>query len=255
MRSLSFATGRIQQGFPPPDEARHGKGVTHKMISFNQVHKRYPGGYEALKNASFDIAEGEMVFLTGHSGAGKSTLLKLIAAMERPNSGSVLVNNQNVGALRKGALPYLRRNLGIIFQDHKLLFDRSVFDNVLLPLQICGFDHRESGKRVRAALDKVGLLNREKTNPIALSGGEQQRLCIARAIVNRPSIMLADEPTGNLDAAYAQEIMAIFKSFHQVGVTLLISTHDEGVLRDGGVRRLALREGVLQPSSTDSGPA
>ncbi len=215
------------------------------MISFNQVHKRYPGGYEALKGVSFDIAEGEMVFLTGHSGAGKSTLLKLIAAIERPNSGSVLVNNQNVGALKDGALPYLRRNLGIIFQDHKLLFDRNVFDNVLLPLQICGFDHRESGKRVRAALDKVGLLKREKSNPIALSGGEQQRLCIARAIVNRPAILLADEPTGNLDADYAREIMTIFKSFHQVGVTLLISTHDEIVLQDTGVRVLALKQGEL----------
>ncbi|OGS99532.1 MAG: cell division ATP-binding protein FtsE [Gallionellales bacterium RIFCSPLOWO2_12_FULL_59_22] len=216
------------------------------MISFNQVIKRYPSGYEALKGVTFDIAEGELVFLSGHSGAGKSTLLKLIAAIERPNSGSVLVNGQNVGALKGGALPYLRRNLGIIFQDHKLLFDRSVFDNVLLPLQICGFDHRESGKRVRAALDKVGLLKREKANPIALSGGEQQRLCIARAIVNRPSILLADEPTGNLDADYAREIMAIFNAFHQVGATLLISTHDESVLQDSGVRRLVLKEGVLQ---------
>lgn len=227
----------------------------HEMIKFNQVHKRYPGGFEALKNVSFDIGEGEIVFLTGHSGAGKSTLLKLIAAIERPNSGSVLVNNQNVGALKEGALPYLRRNLGIIFQDHKLLFDRSVFDNVLLPLQICGFDHRESSKRVRAALDKVGLLKREKTNPIALSGGEQQRLCIARAIVNRPSILLADEPTGNLDSGYAQEIMAIFKSFHQVGVTLLISTHDESVLQDSDVRRLLLKQGELQPASTGCGQA
>ena len=218
------------------------------MISFNQVHKRYPGGYQALKNVSFEIAEGEMVFLTGHSGAGKSTLLKLVAVIERPNSGSVLVNQQNVGVLKSRALPFLRRNLGIIFQDHKLLFDRSVFDNVLLPLQICGFDYRESHKRVRAALDKVGLLKREKSNPIALSGGEQQRLCIARAIVNRPSILLADEPTGNLDTEYAQEIMAIFKSFHQVGVTLLISTHDESVLQNTNVRVLALRQGELQPA-------
>ena len=217
------------------------------MISFTQVHKRYSGGYQALKNVSFEIAEGEMVFLTGHSGAGKSTLLKLIAAIERPNLGSVLVNHQNVGVLKSRALPFLRRNLGIIFQDHKLLFDRSVFDNVMLPLQICGFDYRESHKRVRAALDKVGLLKREKSNLIALSGGEQQRLCIARAIVNRPSILLADEPTGNLDAEYAQEIMAIFKSFHQVGATLLISTHDESVLQDTGVRVLALRQGELQP--------
>jgi cell division transport system ATP-binding protein len=219
------------------------------MISFTQVHKRYPGGYQALKNVSFEIAEGEMVFLTGHSGAGKSTLLKLIAAIERPNHGSVLVNHQNVGVLKSRALPFLRRNLGIIFQDHKLLFDRNAFDNVLLPLQICGFDYRESHKRVRAALDKVGLLKREKSNPIALSGGEQQRLCIARAIVNRPSILLADEPTGNLDTEYAQEIMAIFKSFHQVGVTLLISTHDTSVLQDTKVRTLDLKHGELQPAS------
>ncbi len=215
------------------------------MISFSQVSKRYPGGYEALKDVSFNVAEGEMVFLTGHSGAGKSTLLKLIAAIERPNSGSVLVNNQNVGALKEAALPYLRRNLGIVFQDHKLLFDRSVFDNVLLPLQICGFEPRESGKRVRAALDKVGLLKREKLSPIALSGGEQQRLCIARAIVNRPAILLADEPTGNLDADYSREIMEIFRSFHQVGATLLISTHDQSVLQDEGVRRIALKSGEL----------
>jgi len=218
------------------------------MIRFNQVNKRYPGGYQALKNVSFEITKGEMVFITGHSGAGKSTLLKLIAAIERPNLGSVIVNNQNVGVLKDRALPYLRRNLGIIFQDHKLLFDRNVFDNVMLPLQICGFDYRESHKRVRAALDKVGLLKREKSNPIALSGGEQQRLCIARAIVNRPTILLADEPTGNLDAEYAHEIMAIFDSFHQVGVTLLISTHDESILQDTEVRVLALRQGELQPS-------
>ena len=215
------------------------------MISFSQVHKRYPSGYQALNNVSFEIAEGEMVFLTGHSGAGKSTLLKLIAAIERPNSGSVIVKGQNVATLKSAALPYLRRNLGLIFQDHKLLFDRSVFDNVLLPLQICGFDHRDSAKRVRAALDKVGLLQREKTKPIALSGGEQQRLCIARAIVNRPAILLADEPTGNLDADYAADIMDIFKSFHQVGVTLLIATHDENILRQFDGRTLALKQGEL----------
>lgn len=225
------------------------------MISFNQVSKRYPGGFDALKNVSFELAKGEMAYLSGHSGAGKSTLLKLIAAIERPNAGSVLVNNQNVCVLKSSALPYLRRNIGIIFQDHKLLFDRNVFDNVLLPLQICGFEHKESGKRVRAALDKVGLLKREKANPIALSGGEQQRLCIARAIVNRPSILLADEPTGNLDAEYSQEIMNIFKSFHQVGVTLLISTHDSSMLRDSHVRVIALRLGEIQAASTDSGQA
>jgi cell division transport system ATP-binding protein len=217
------------------------------MIQFSKIYKRYPGGYEALKNVSFEIAEGEMIFLTGHSGAGKSTLLKLIAAIERPNSGSIVVKGQNVSSIKGGALPYLRRNLGLIFQDHKILFDRSVFDNVMLPLQICGFDYRESAKRVRAALDKVGLLKREKTSPIALSGGEQQRLCIARAIVNRPSILLADEPTGNLDVDYASDIMSIFKSFHQVGVTLLISSHDENVLRQFKGRVLALKNGELCP--------
>ena len=215
------------------------------MIKFNQVYKRYPGGHEALKNLSFEVAEGEMVYLTGHSGAGKSTLLKLIAAIERPTSGSAIVKGQNIKTLNAGALPYLRRNLGLIFQDHKLLFDRNAFENVMLPLQICGFDHRESAKRVRAALDKVGLLKREKSNPIALSGGEQQRLCIARAIVNRPSVLLADEPTGNLDTEYSTEIMNIFKSFHQVGVTLLISTHDESILRQYPARALALKAGAL----------
>jgi cell division transport system ATP-binding protein len=219
------------------------------MITFNQVSKRYPGGFDVLKNVSFELAKGEMAYLSGHSGAGKSTLLKLIAAIERPNSGSVLVNNQNVSVLKGAALPYLRRNLGIIFQDHKLLFDRNVFDNVQLPLEICGFEHKESSKRVRAALDKVGLLNREKANPIALSGGEQQRLCIARAIVNRPSILLADEPTGNLDAEYADEIMNIFKSFHQVGVTLLISTHDAAILRDTRMRVITLKQGEVQTTT------
>ncbi|MFA6014169.1 MAG: cell division ATP-binding protein FtsE [Gallionellaceae bacterium] len=216
------------------------------MIKFNQVYKRYQGGYEALKNLSFEIAAGEMVFLTGHSGAGKSTLLKLIAAIERPTSGSVLVKGQNIKTLKSAALPYLRRNLGLIFQDHKLLFDRNVFENVMLPLQICGFDHRESTKRVHAALDKVGLLKREKSNPIALSGGEQQRLCIARAIVNRPTVLLADEPTGNLDSEYSNEIMEIFKSFHQVGVTLLISTHDETMLQKFPARILHLQHGELK---------
>lgn len=216
------------------------------MIRFNQVSKRYPGGYAALKNISFEVAAGEMLFLTGHSGAGKSTLLKLIAAIERPNGGTLLVNGQNIGKIKSGAIPFLRRNLGLIFQDHKLLFDRTLFDNVILPLQIAGFDHRESAKRVRAALDKVGLLKREKAHPIALSGGEQQRLCIARAIVNRPSIMLADEPTGNLDSDSASAIMDIFKSFHQVGVTLLISTHDESILRQYKGRSLALKQGELQ---------
>ena len=215
------------------------------MIKFSQVYKRYPGGFEALKRLSFEIQEGELVFLTGHSGAGKSTLLKLIAAIERPNGGSVVVRGQNVGSLKNAALPYLRRNIGMVFQDHKLLFDRSVFDNVMLPLQICGFDHRESVKRARAALDKVGLLPREKANPIALSGGEQQRLCIARAIVNRPAILLADEPTGNLDAEYAHDILTIFQSFHRVGATLVIATHDDSILDRAAGRVISLKQGEL----------
>jgi cell division transport system ATP-binding protein len=196
------------------------------MISLTNVTKRYPGGHEAVRHASLAVERGEMVFLMGHSGAGKSTLLKLMAAIERPTSGSVVVNGQNVGALRARAVPYLRRNLGLVFQDHKLLFDRSVFDNVMLPLEIHGYDRREGAKRARAALDKVGLLGHEKALPITLSGGEQQRLCIARAVVHRPALLLADEPTGNLDAAYAAEIGELFRSFNQVGATVVIATHD-----------------------------
>jgi len=184
------------------------------MIAFSRVTKRYPGGYEALRGISINIQPGEMVFVTGHSGAGKSTLLKLMAAIERPTGGTVIVNGQNVGTLRPSALPFLRRNFGLIFQDHKLLFDRSAYDNVALPLSINGYDRREAARRVRAALDKVGLLGREKANPVALSGGEQQRLAIARAIVHRPAILLADEPTGNLDSAYAAELGDLFKSFN-----------------------------------------
>jgi cell division transport system ATP-binding protein len=215
------------------------------MISLSQVCKRYPGGFEALKNISFSIEKGEMVFVTGHSGAGKSTLLNLIAAIEPPSSGSIIINGQNLSQLRPAAVPFLRRNFGLIFQDHKLLFDRSVFDNVMLPLEITGFDRTESAKRARAALDKVGLLAREKTMPIALSGGEQQRLCIARAIVHRPSILLADEPTGNLDSAYASEILEMFKSFNQVGVTVVIVTHDERLIERSGERTLHFQHGTL----------
>ena len=196
------------------------------MIELSEVTKRYPGGHEALRGASFRVERGEMVFVMGHSGAGKSTLLKLIAGIERPTAGTVLVNGQNVGKLKGRALPYLRRNLGLVFQDHKLLFDRNVFANVMLPLEIHGYDAREAAKRARAALDKVGLLEHEKAMPITLSGGEQQRLCIARAVVHRPALLLADEPTGNLDAAYAAEIGELFRSFNQVGATVVIATHD-----------------------------
>jgi cell division transport system ATP-binding protein len=215
------------------------------MIAFSQVTKRYPGGQEAVRGVTFSIETGEMVVVTGHSGAGKSTLLKLAAAIERPSSGSVIVNGQNVGALRPRAVPYLRRRFGLIFQDQKLLFDRTAFDNVMLPLAITGFERREAGKRVRAALDKVGLLAREKSFPVMLSGGEQQRLAIARAIVHRPAVLIADEPTGNLDAALAAEIGELFRSFHQVGVTLVIATHDEAFAARLKPRVIALKGGRL----------
>ena len=215
------------------------------MISFSQVYKRYPNGFEALMNVSFTLEAGEMALITGHSGAGKTTLLRLIAAIERPTSGSIIVNGQNVSALRSGAIPFLRRNLGLVFQDQKILFDRNVFNNVLLPLQISGFSARAATGRVRAALDKVGLLRKEKVRPITLSGGEQQRLCIARAIVNRPSILIADEPTANLDADYARDIMDMFRSFHQVGVTVLIATHDAELLGNTEQRVFTLSHGEL----------
>ncbi len=215
------------------------------MIALSAVHKRYPGGHEALRGVNASIQPGEMVFVTGPSGAGKSTLLKLVAAIERPTSGSVIVNGQNVGAMRAGAVPFLRRNFGLVFQDHKLLFDRSVHDNVLLPLEIIGFERREAARRVRAALDKVGLLARENANPVSLSGGEQQRLCIARAIVHRPSILLADEPTGNLDAAYAADVGELLLSFHQVGVTVIVATHDEALAQRLRPRVIPLKAGEV----------
>jgi cell division transport system ATP-binding protein len=215
------------------------------VIQFSAVAKRYPGGHEALRAVSLEIPAGDMVAVTGHSGAGKSTLLKLAAGIERASGGTVVVNGQNLGALGETALAVLRRRIGFVFQDHKLLFDRSAFDNVALPLRIGGVSREETGKRVRAALDKVGLLAREKANPIALSGGEQQRLCIARAIVNRPSVLIADEPTGNLDPDYARAIVDLFVSFNQVGTTVLLSTHDEASLGRLGCRRIALASGAL----------
>lgn len=215
------------------------------MINFRNVSKRYPDGYVALNNIDLKVESGEMVFLTGHSGAGKSTLLKLIAAIERPTSGTITISGQNIAQLKLGAIPYLRRKIGFIFQDHKLLFDRNVFDNVSLPLQISSFDSSTVVSRARAALDKVGLLKKEKAMPIALSGGERQRLCIARAVVHRPSILIADEPTGNLDIEYARDIMAMFTSFNQVGVTVLIATHDASLLEDTQHRILSLKQGKL----------
>ena len=197
------------------------------MIEASNLTKRYPGGLEAVKDASFRIEAGQMVLITGHSGAGKTTLVKLVSTIERPTSGSLIVNGQNLTALRRSAMPHVRRHFGMVFQDQKLLFDRSALDNVLLPLQIAGLPHREAVRRAQAALDKVGLLAREKAHPIALSGGEQQRLAIARAVVNRPTVLIADEPTGNLDSESAAEILEIFADFHRVGVTVVVATHDQ----------------------------
>ena len=196
------------------------------MITFDNVTKRYPGGMEAITNVSFAINQGELVYLTGHSGAGKSSLLKLMAAIELPTSGTVLINKQNVSKTKSASLPYIRRMFGLVFQDHKLLYDRNCFQNVALPLAIHGIMGADAAKRIRAALDKVGLLNKEKAMPITLSGGEQQRLAIARAVVCRPSILIADEPTGNLDKNYASDILQLFTAFQQVGVTVIIATHD-----------------------------
>ena len=215
------------------------------MIVFSNTVKRYPNGFEALKGVSFAIEKGEIIAVTGPSGAGKSTLLRLAAGIELASQGRVLVNNQNVSQLKQAGLAVMRRNLGLVFQDHKLLFDRTVFENVALPLSIAGLPHLETGRRVRAALDKVGLLNREKADPITLSGGEQQRLCIARAIVNRPATLIADEPTGNLDQAYGEKIIDLFKSFNDVGVTVLLATHDDVGLTRLRCRRIALASGKL----------
>lgn len=215
------------------------------MISCSNVGKRYPGGLTALESVNCEIGAGEMVFITGHSGAGKSTLVKLIAAIERPTSGSIVVNGQNLAALRGSALPYLRRNFGLVFQDQKLLFDRNALENVLLPLAIIGTPIGEATRRAQAALDKVGLLERAKANPIALSGGEQQRLAIARAVVNRPAILLADEPTATLDADSANGIFDIFRAFHQVGVTVIVATHDLNWAGQQHARELRLDHGSL----------
>ncbi len=203
------------------------------MIIFDNVTKRYPGSIDAISNASFTIEQGELVYVTGHSGAGKSTLLKLMAAIERPTNGTVLINNQNVSKIKEATLPFIRRKFGLIFQDHKLLYDRNCFQNVALPLAINGITGQEAAKRIRAALDKVGLLGREKSMPITLSGGEQQRLAIARAVVSKPAILIADEPTGNLDKNYAADILTLFKAFQQVGVTVIIATHDALGRADG----------------------
>ncbi len=219
------------------------------MIRFERVSKRYEEGHDALREISFEIGRDELVFLTGHSGAGKSTLLRLIMLMERPTRGEVFVNDQNLTALGSRAIPGHRRNIGVVFQNHQLLFDRSVFDNVALPMIISGYDHRDVGRRVRAALDKVGLLDRERALPITLSGGEQQRVGIARAVVGRPQVLLADEPTGNLDPALSAEIMSLFEEFSQVGVTVLIASHDLALISRLHHRILTLKEGRLVSGS------
>ena len=215
------------------------------MIKFDNVSMRYPQGQDALTDVSFEIGKGEMAFLTGHSGAGKSTLLRLILALEKCTSGEVVVNGANLGRLPKSKIPFHRRQIGAVFQDHQLLFDRSVAENVALPLQIAQFAPGEIQRRVRAALDKVGLLKKEAMLPARLSGGEQQRVGIARAVVNRPRIILADEPTGNLDPELSAEVMAVFEQFSHVGVSLLIASHDKSLLESFRHRTLTLDHGRL----------
>ncbi|UOP01946.1 cell division ATP-binding protein FtsE [Kingella potus] len=214
------------------------------MIRFEQVSKTYRGGFQALKNVSFEIDKGEMIFVAGHSGAGKSTVLKLIAAITRPTSGKVWMNGQDTGRLDDNKAGFLRQHIGIVFQDHKILFDRNVLHNVLLPLQIAGYGYRaEAEKRARTAIAKVGLGDREAADPVTLSGGEQQRLCIARAVVCQPGILIADEPSANLDRAYALDIMELFKTFHEAGTTVIVAAHDETLMADYGHRILRLQEG------------
>ncbi len=220
------------------------------MIRFSHISKRYPGGNDALKSISFHLERGSMNFLTGHSGAGKSSLLKLITHSILATRGEIIVNDQNVSRLKKRAIPRYRRNLGCVFQDHKLLYDRSVFDNVALPLIIAGNAHREVGKRVRAALDKVSLLDKEKAMPITLSGGQQQRVGIARAVVNSPAILLADEPTGNLDLKMSDDIMNLFYDFNQHDVTVLVATHDLRYLKDKSTHVLELDQGKIIKGGT-----
>lgn len=215
------------------------------MIRFDDVSKRYEGSADALSHVSFDLADGEMAFLTGHSGAGKSTVMKLIILMERASRGQVIVNGTNLNRVTRRQIPAVRRDIGVVFQNHQLLFDRNVFDNVALPLTIAGYSHREVGRRVRAALSKVGLSDKEKKFPVALSGGEQQRVGIARAVVNKPPLLLADEPTGNLDPELSTEVMNLFLWFNQVGVSVLIATHDLDLVKRMARRELVLRQGKL----------
>ncbi len=225
------------------------------MLRFENVGKRYPGGHEALAGLNLHLRTQEMAFLTGHSGAGKSTLLKLIALIERVSYGQIFFNGRSLSRLASRRIPHLRREIGIIFQNHNLLNDRTVFDNVALPLVIAGYEHREIQRRVRAALDKVGLLDKERRYPVMLSGGEQQRVGIARAVVNRPPLLLADEPTGNLDPALSEEIMRLFEQFNQVGVTVLIASHDLQLITRMGHRILQLHDGRLLSDEQAAGAA
>ncbi|MFK8016755.1 MAG: cell division ATP-binding protein FtsE [Gammaproteobacteria bacterium] len=215
------------------------------MIRFDTVTKRYDGGQDALREVSLRIEPGELVFLTGRSGAGKSTLLKLVSLIERPTRGQVIVDGQNVGRTPRGGVPFYRRQLGMVFQDHKLLADRSVFDNIALPLIIAGVGRKEVDKRVRAALDQVSLLGKENVRPISLSTGEQQRVGIARAVVRKPKLLIADEPTGNLDPELSADIMAIFERFNAVGVTTLIASHDQALIDRLGRRVITLHDGEI----------
>lgn len=215
------------------------------MLLFDQVSKSYPGGFAALERVSFQIAKGEMVFLTGHSGAGKSTILKLISMIERPSTGQVMINNVDLSKITRRQVPYVRRDIGVIFQNHRLLMNHTVFDNVALPLVIEGFTGREMVKRVHAALDKVGLLDKQRCLPETLSGGEQQRVGIARAVVNKPPLLLADEPTGNLDPELSRDIMQVFEAFNQVGVSVLVASHDLGLIARMRYRTLTLRQGKM----------
>ena len=215
------------------------------MIQFDNLSKRYANGYDALKNISLQMDAGELAFLTGHSGAGKSTLLKILMLLERPTSGTLLINGKNVNRLANYRIPSYRRQLGVVFQDHQLLVDRNVFDNVALPLQVSGYSRKEIGRRVRAALDSVGLLEKERQRPLTLSGGEQQRVGIARAVVHKPRILLADEPTGNLDPELSAEIMTLFRRFQEVGVTVLIATHDIDLINPMHCRIIRLEQGSV----------